>query len=196
MMAVTSTQSGDWSNPATWGGLTPPGAGDIAVIDNNVTITQNTTIGDGSNSTVLSVAPSGAGSLTITGATLTVRGDATFGSSNSGYSSFTPSLILNPNGSTQGGIEFDGNTGVTPVVIQGDFAGFQSNGTASGNCFVRTKSGSAGNNAYFATSSDPGNFHTGYWNASYTNFSRLGSSSVPAVTTQFSAPDSCLPIAL
>ena len=52
---VTSTQSGNWSNPATWGGLTPPGNGDIAMINNDVTVTTNTTIGDGSNSTVLNV---------------------------------------------------------------------------------------------------------------------------------------------
>jgi PKD repeat protein len=178
---VTSTQSGDWSNPATWGGQTPPGAGDIAVIDNNVTITQNTTIGDGSASTVLTIA-SGA-SLTITGATFTIRGNCVVQS----QPSFRNVLTINPSGSTPGGIEFDGNSGVTPVFTQGDFAGIASNGTSSANCFIMTKSGSAGGNAYFATSSDPSNWHTGYWACTYTTFSSLGSSTQAAITCQKNA---------
>src|SRR4051812_4641063 len=35
MAAYTSTQSGPWSNPATWGGAGPPGAGDRVVINNH-----------------------------------------------------------------------------------------------------------------------------------------------------------------
>ena len=76
---VTSTRSGNWSSPATWGGLTPPGAGDIAVINNKVIVTANTTIGDGSSSTVLDVTN---GTLAVTGATLTIRGNSKFGKYN------------------------------------------------------------------------------------------------------------------
>ena len=53
---VTSTESGDWSNPATWGGQAPPGAGDIAVIDNDVFVNRkHHVIGDRASPTVLNV---------------------------------------------------------------------------------------------------------------------------------------------
>ncbi len=42
----TSTQSGNWNATATWGGNTPPGIGDEAVINNHaVTVTASTTVG-------------------------------------------------------------------------------------------------------------------------------------------------------
>lgn len=48
MATYNSTQSGDWSNIATWGGSGPPGDGDRAVINNThiVEIDGNTTVGD------------------------------------------------------------------------------------------------------------------------------------------------------
>ena len=69
---MTTTQAGRWDNPATWGGAAPPTYGDYATVTYPVLIIGNTTIGDGTRSTVLTV--SGAGSLTVIGATLTIRG--------------------------------------------------------------------------------------------------------------------------
>lgn len=47
MAAYTSTQTGNWSSPSTWGGSGPPGNGDTATIATGhvVTVTANTTVG-------------------------------------------------------------------------------------------------------------------------------------------------------
>ena len=100
---VTSAATGDWSNPATWGGSVP-GSGDDVIIatGHTVTLTANTSIGTGDlsiqGSGVLSMSTftftcdllnmqTGAGAsittsgtqlFTMTGATLTVT-DATGG---------------------------------------------------------------------------------------------------------------------
>ena len=126
---VTSTQSGNWADPATWGGLTPPGAGDIAVIDNDVTITQNTTIGDGSNSTVLNVTN---GALTVTGATLTIQGQSTFGGYNNGIT--VTRLTVESSGATPGGIVLDGNAGDAPIMSIGDDTAISFTGTSFNSC--------------------------------------------------------------
>ncbi len=73
---ATTVKDGNWSDPTVWNTGVVPGAGDVAVIDNNITITSDTTIGDGSDSTVLDATN---GTLTVLGATLTIRGNATFG---------------------------------------------------------------------------------------------------------------------
>jgi len=51
--SVTLIQSGGGSNPTTWAGWAPLGTGVIATIDSNVTIAQDTTTGEWSNSIVL-----------------------------------------------------------------------------------------------------------------------------------------------
>src|ERR1700680_5061687 len=83
-----------------------PGAGDTVTITNNVTMTSDNTIGDGTSNTCVTCP---AGTLTITGAKLTVRGSMLI-SGNSG-AVILDLLMINPNGSTQGGIEFNCNSG-------------------------------------------------------------------------------------
>lgn len=82
MATRTSTQSGDWSNTATWGGSAVPGAGDIAVIipGTTVTVSDARTVGSkasgighaidvqGTNSTTYgTLIVSGTGVLTLRG---------------------------------------------------------------------------------------------------------------------------------
>src|SRR5262249_6241880 len=112
---VTSTRSGHWSAPSTWGGLTPPGIGVSAVINHDVTITARTTVGDGSASTVLDVTN---GTLTVIAAGLTIRGNATFGKYNAGK--VVTRLRVESSDGRASGIELDGNVGVTPVVSVND----------------------------------------------------------------------------
>jgi hypothetical protein len=45
MAAYTSSQDGNWSDTATWGGSGPPGNGDTVTINHNVTLTGNVTVG-------------------------------------------------------------------------------------------------------------------------------------------------------
>jgi len=45
MATRTSTQAGDWSDTATWGGSAAPGDGDQAIIAHAVTVDVNTTVG-------------------------------------------------------------------------------------------------------------------------------------------------------
>ena len=170
---VTSTQSGNWSNPATWGGLTPPGAGDIVLINNNVTVTTNTTIGDGSNSTVLSVTN---GTLTVIGATLTIRGQSTFGKYNNGNGVIR--LTVESSGTTPAGIVLDGNAGVSPVISTNNDTIISITGTPSARCFIETLAGTAGNPGYITNC---GYLDTGYMVAAYTDFSRLGNASTPGI---------------
>jgi PKD repeat protein len=189
---VTSTQSGDWSNPATWGGLTPPGAGDIAVINNNVTITQNTTIGDGSSTTVLSVGTASAGSLTITGAVLTIRGNSSIGY-HDGTLIAHPKLTIQSSGSTPAGIIFDGNSGVAPVMSIGDNVLVTITGTSSARCFIRTKSAakgdgsdSVGANGRIGMYNTSGSYYfCFYMNAQYFDLYKLGDASNPGITSGF-----------
>jgi hypothetical protein len=51
MATRTSTQSGDWSDTATWGGSAAPGDGDIAVVatGHTVTVAANATVGSNSS---------------------------------------------------------------------------------------------------------------------------------------------------
>ena len=46
-MAIrTASQAGDWHQSATWGGESPPGVGDRAVIGHAVTVAQDQTVGE------------------------------------------------------------------------------------------------------------------------------------------------------
>jgi hypothetical protein len=167
----TSSQNGNWSATATWGGDAPPGSGDIAVIAHAVTITADTVVGTGADETVLSVATSATGaSLTVTGAKLTIKGNATIGGAYMGGTLGTR-LTVQPNGTTPGGIEFDGNTGVSPVVSVNVDVLLRFLGTASAHCFVRTKSGTAGGNGRLVNSDSNRSF---FVEATYTDFNDLG----------------------
>lgn len=58
MASYTTSQAGNWSAQATWGGSGPPGNGDTATVNHNVTVDVNTTVGT-------SPASSGTTALTI-----------------------------------------------------------------------------------------------------------------------------------
>jgi hypothetical protein len=171
MAAISSAANGNWSTGATWTGGVAPGDGDTATVAHAVTITADTVIGTGANETVLAVATSATGaSLTITGAKLTIKGNATFGGA---YMAGTigTRLTLQPNGTTPGGIEFDGNSGVSPVVSIHVDVLLRFLGTTAGHCYVRTKSGTAGGNGRFVNSDSNRSF---FVEATYTDFSYLG----------------------
>jgi len=187
--AYTSTQTGDWSLDASlstspWhGGSNPavgiPGAGDTVTINHNVAVRSNQTIGTGAAATVLSGGTSAAGSLTITGATLTIRGNSSIGVGN-GYN-LRNVLIVQSIGPAPGGIVFDGNSGVTPVMSFGDDTLLTITGNAAAPCFVQTKAGSAGGNGWL---NGVGSEATFFVNISYCAFSKLGS----ATQTALNAP--------
>ena len=81
---VTSSQSGNWSSTATWGGNPAPVAGDVVIITGNFTVTV-----DVANAACLNIqlggstAGSGAGTFSFTGGSqMTVSGAVTVGASN------------------------------------------------------------------------------------------------------------------
>lgn len=82
MATFTSSQTGNWSSSATWGGAGVPGAGDLAVIaaSHTVTVDVDTTVGDKAAATGIGVTINGTNSTTFgtlkvaTGVTLTLRG--------------------------------------------------------------------------------------------------------------------------
>jgi hypothetical protein len=45
MATRTSSQTGNWSSSSTWGGNTPPGDGDTAIVNHNITVDTNVTVG-------------------------------------------------------------------------------------------------------------------------------------------------------
>ena len=179
---ITSTENGNWSNPATWGGQSPPGPGDYAVIDNNVTITQNTTIGDGTDSVVLNVTT---GTLTVVGATLVIQGDATFGQYNSGNTVWR--LVVESTATAPGGIVLGANTGVTPTVSFGDDTGLEVTGTAAEPCYLETETGTAGNPGQFTYGGTSSSF---FANISYCDLTGLGDANYPGLNSPYLGADS------
>ncbi len=179
MAAFTSKANGNWatSGQTTWNEAGVPGSGDTVTITHNVTVTADTIVGIGTATTALTVNTTG-GTLTVTGAKLTIKGNATLGAYNGG--TVRDVLVLNPSGATQGGIEFDANSGVTPVVTTDFDTRIVANGTNSGHCYIRTKSGSAGGNASFTNA---GNDRSSYWLATYTDFARLGTTGTAGITS-------------
>ena len=167
--SLTTSQDGRWDDPATWGGLAPPAAGDTATLAHNVTMVGDAIIGDGTASTVLTCT---AGTLTVIGCTLTIRGNATFGVYNSGNT--VNRLTVWSSAGNAAGLLLDGNSGVTPIVSADNDTQFTFTGTSSAHVTVRTKSGTAGNPGYF---NSIGSLRGLYTIAAYTDFSFLGTSS-------------------
>ena len=65
-------------------------------------------------------------------------GQSTFGKYNNGIT--VTRLTVQNSGNTPGGIIFDGNTGVAPVMSVGNDTQLSFIGTSSAHCFVQTKS--------------------------------------------------------
>lgn len=73
----TSSQSGAWGSPSTWGGQSVPGVGDQALVQHAVTVNGHVTLGQhspGGGTVDLDVRPGGALTLS-SGASLRVRGN-------------------------------------------------------------------------------------------------------------------------
>ncbi len=169
MAVFTSKANGNWatSGQVVWNEAGVPGSGDTVTITHAITITAATTIGDGTASVVLTCL---SGSLTITGATLTIRGQSLFGQYAGG--TLSTRLTISNSGATPGGIEFDGNSGVTPVMSIDYDTNVAITGISSAHCFIRTKSGSAGVNGYMTSYAS--HARTFYMTATYCDFARLG----------------------
>ena len=156
----------------TWGWFDAAECGDIAIINNNVTVTTNTTIGDGSNSTVLSVTN---GTLTVIGGdphdpgAIHVR-QVEWKRSHQAHGG--------DSGTTPAGIVLDGNAGVSPVISTDNDTIISITGTPSARCFIETLAGTAGNPGYITNC---GYLDTGYMVAAYTDFSRLGNALTPGI---------------
>ena len=173
LKVIPTVQDGNWSDPATWAfGIIPSGSQD-ARINNNVSVTSDTTIGDGTATTVLDCTN---GTLTVRGATLTIRGDATFGL----YTEYANRLTIESSGATPGGIELDGNAGVAPVISFADDVLVVITGTAAAPCFVETDANTAGDPGYLTSTA---NYRS--WDAivSYCNFSRVGDATHPGLAS-------------
>src|ERR1700733_6995741 len=75
-VAYTSSQAGNWSSAATWGGKGVPKNGDTVVIRHPVIVNVSASIGTSGPSGSMAVQCTTPGTLTIaTGATFTLRGD-------------------------------------------------------------------------------------------------------------------------
>src|SRR5262249_31015340 len=143
-------------------------------------------VGDGSSSTVLTVA---SGTLTIVGCTFTIRGNATIGQYNAGNVVNRLSVISSAGNAAS--LLLDGNSGVTPVVTCGYDTQLTFRGYSGCRVAIRTKSGTAGNPGYFTGAGTHGSFHL---SASETDFSHLGGAGQDAMYAPYagngtSSPD-------
>ena len=178
---VSSTTDGYWDQTATWGGNTPPGSGDIAVVTNNVTIRSNTIIGDGTATTVLTCA---SGTITVQGATFTIRGNSTWGQT-SGPGNTKYVLTVQPDansGTVSAGIEFDGNSGVTPTMTVNNDSLVTFAGTAAARTFMRMRSGTAASPAVVVNGVLNTNWFASF---SYCDFTGLGTATTPAISFSY-----------
>jgi hypothetical protein len=170
----TSTQSGNWSAPSTWGGSGPPGNGDTAVVNHAITVDADTTIGvSGVNGTTAVTLAAQPAAVTIaSGKLFRVRGDILISFS---YNAGTLYGLVGNAGAI---FEWDSSQAASPSATQynmhtnGIFGGLnnvQFNGTSGNHCTVRSNAG--GGNGYFSTVADGTG---GAMVATYTDFLRIG----------------------
>lgn len=178
--AYTATVTGNWNNAATWGGVGIPGIGDTYTINSGVTVTIPTGV-----SVTVGTSPAGCNmgvSCTIIGTNngpLVVNGSLTAqGSISQGNAPVTCGA--------DGAITFDASLATTPLsqhyawVSDGFAIGarvFTGNGTLGHSCNISSNAG--GGNGYFW--SDAGFADSQNWNATYTNFTRIGDATNPAI---------------
>ncbi len=115
MATFTSTQAGNWSSAATWGGGGVPGNGDRAVVNHVVDVTDDRIVGTspaGTDTTTYALDIGAAGRLNITGsgARLRVRGPARTQNTGSQSSDLIAVAL-----SSAGRLSFDGSAAGTPA---------------------------------------------------------------------------------
>lgn len=178
MAARTTAANGSWSAGATWVGGVAPGIGDTATIEHAVTInTTDVTVGTSPVAGSDVIVIKGSGSLTLVSANLYVRGGIELQDS--------CQLII-----TAGyGVEFVPTNAATPSTARyackigadhNNLPGIVCNGLISNRCFIRTTAGSA-TTAYAQLTDGTGWLQAGLVQAVYTDFSRLGDSTNPAL---------------
>lgn len=142
MATYTSSQGGNWSDPATWGGSGVPGAGDTAEIGaHSITVDVDTSIGLSANdATTKAITKTGtSGSFTIAaGVTLTIKGMFGFPNVSGGF----PFVMLE--GSSL--IWDASSSGGTPVYAFSSafFLALTINGSAASRCSVSAPVGYSG----------------------------------------------------
>lgn len=136
MAAYTSSQAGNWSNSATWGGAGVPGNGDTATVNHAVTVDANTIVGtSGAAGTAVVTLGAGGGVTIATGVAFIVRGDFTGGAAGA-------TLVLNA-GATY---TFDSSlaTGTPVYKITATVSNFKltASGTSGSRCAINKAVGS------------------------------------------------------
>jgi hypothetical protein len=162
MAAYTSSQTGNWSSAATWGGGGVPGDGDTAAIGaHTVTVDADTTVGDSPASLGMVVTVADSGALTVgTGITLTVKG---------GIQCNSAPLTLNAGANIVVVAGTGVNYRIQPGVSGDPLGALYCNGTSGARCSItKTGAGTAEIYQYMSTSG-------GEFKCTYTDFSNLGS---------------------
>lgn len=179
MAEITSAQAGDWSSTSTWDGGTVPGDTDSVLIEHDVDVDTDTTIGPSGATGTAAITLNASGvTLTIkTGVTLTCRGDirsaATTGTT----------YLTGEAGCT---LEFDSSQATDPTnqhyFLDTCYDVFDEirvtfNGTSGSHCTIRSNA-SGGNARIDYTSQPNGSYYDTY---AYVDFSRMGTSSDSAL---------------
>lgn len=190
--AFTSKATGNWSatGQTTWNEVGVPGDGDTVTIGSGhtVTVDVNTTVGHSpaASDGTMAIDVANGGTLNIAaGVTLTCRGDLRLANSSTAN---TMTLAAGA------GIEFDASAAATPstaayVLRHGTTYGVDStiiaNGTSGSRCFIRSNAGGA--NASIAAATN----QNGLMQCAYTDFTRLGTSSVNAMQMKLKVANVC-----
>ena len=167
--ALTTSQAGRWDDPATWGGVAPPMAGDSATVTHPVVMVGDVTLGTGAATTCLTVAT---GTLSVIGCKLSLLGNAAIGAYSAAAITATPLTVLSSAGNPAG-IELSGSSGVTPTITVNDDTLLVFTGTPGAHAFLRTATGTAGNPGYVTSVTGTGR-RSFYAQFNYVDFSNLG----------------------
>ena len=180
MAAYTTTQTGDWSVAATWGGTGPPGTGDTATLDHAVTVDANTTVGSSpgdSNTIVLQINAD----LTIAaGVTFTVKGNVSQTNEIDADVGAGGGIIFDASGATPTSSEYIWTIGTAHNPASPGRISF--NGTSGSRCFAQSDAG--GGNGRFASG---GFLRGGMFQATYTDFDALGTSAIACIEPYLSS---------
>ncbi len=164
--AITK-QAGDFSDDANWVNGILPTAGNLNIVcRDDMVISEDTTLGDGTAGSYLVVPEMATGSkLTVHGAKLTLRIANTALSDDAlNYAGpMTEFLEIKHNGSVRGHLSFDCNAGVTPVVNMGYRCQVTLDGTPTAPFLIETDADSLGGHGYFKNVGSESSGGSIYW---------------------------------